>query len=71
MFTPLTWFAAANKAAFKARSDIEGLGRKLRAIMRKFDVADVKPNERQRLAGELLRLSGEAEWFADQVSKVK
>ena len=28
-------FAAANKAAFKPRSDIEGLGRKLRAIMRK------------------------------------
>jgi hypothetical protein len=30
-------FAAANKAAFKPRSDIEGLGRKLRAIMRKVD----------------------------------
>jgi len=49
-------FAAANKAAFKSRSDIEGLGRKLRATMRKVDVADVKPNERQRLADELLRL---------------
>jgi hypothetical protein len=64
-------FAAANKATFKPRSDIEGLGRKLRAIMRKVDVADVKPNERQRLADELLRLSSEAHWFADQVSKVK
>jgi hypothetical protein len=31
-------FAAANKATFKPRSDIEGLGRKLRAIMRKVDV---------------------------------
>ena len=64
-------FAAANKAAFKPRSDIEGLGRKLRAIMRKVDVAHVKPNELQRLADESLRLSGEAEWFANQVSKVK
>jgi hypothetical protein len=29
--------AATSKAAFKPRSDIEGLGRKLRAIMRKGD----------------------------------
>jgi hypothetical protein len=47
------------------------LAEKLRAIMRKVDVAHVKPNELQRLADELLRLSGEAEWFANQVSKVK
>jgi hypothetical protein len=64
-------FAAANKAAFKSRSDIEGLGRKLRAIMRKVDAGRLKPNDRQRLADELLRLSSEAHWFADQVSKVK
>ena len=64
-------FAAVNKAAFKSRSDSEGLGRKLRAIMRKVDAGRLKPNDRQRLADELLRLSGEAEWFADQVSKVK
>jgi hypothetical protein len=64
-------FLAANTSAFKPRSDIEGLGRKLRAIMRKVDAAQLKPNDRQRLADELLRLSGEAQWFADQVSKVK
>ena len=64
-------FAAANKAAFKPRSDIERLGRKLRAIMRKVDAAQLKHNGRQRLADELLRLSGEEQWFADQVSKVK
>jgi hypothetical protein len=64
-------FAATSKAAFKPRSDIEGLGRKLRAIMRKVDAAELKPNDRQRLAEELLRLSAEAQWFADQVSKVK
>ena len=63
--------AAANKAAFKPRSDIEGLARRLRAIMRKVDAAQLKPNDRQRLADELLRLSGEAQWLADQVSKVK
>ena len=44
---------------------------KLRAIMRKVDAAQLKTNDRQRLADELLRLSGEAQWFADQVSKVK
>jgi hypothetical protein len=63
--------AATNKAAFKSRADIEALGRKLRAIMRKVDAAQLKPNDRQRLADELLRLSVEARWFADQVSKVK
>jgi hypothetical protein len=63
--------AATNKAAFKPRADLEGLGRKLRAIMRKVDAAQLKPNDRQRLADELLRLSVEARWFADQVSKVK
>ena len=55
-------------AAFKARNDIDALGRKLRAIMRKVDVARLKPSDRQRLANELSRLSGEAQWFADQVS---
>jgi len=39
--------------------------------MRKVDAGRLKPNDRQRLADELLRLSSEAEWFADQVSKVK
>jgi hypothetical protein len=39
--------------------------------MRKVDAAQLKPNDRQRLADELLRLSVEARWFADQVSKVK
>jgi hypothetical protein len=58
-------FAATSKAAFKPRSDIEGKGRKLRAIMRTVDAAELKPNDRQR---ELLRLSAEAQWFADQVS---
>jgi hypothetical protein len=53
-------FAAANKAAFKPRSDIEGLGRKLRATMRKVDAGCLKPNDRQRLADKLLRLSSEA-----------
>jgi hypothetical protein len=58
--------AEAYKAAFKPRRDIEQLGRKLRGIMRKVDVAEIKPNDRQRLADELSRLSGEAQWFADQ-----
>ena len=38
--------AAANKAAFKPQSDFEGLGRRLRAIMRKVDAAQLKPNDR-------------------------
>ena len=42
--------AAANKAAFKPRSDIEGFGRKLRAIMRKVDAAQLEPNDRRRHA---------------------
>jgi hypothetical protein len=58
--------AEAYKAASKPRRDIEQLGRKLRGIMRKVDVAEIKPNDRQRLADELSRLSGEAQWFADQ-----
>jgi hypothetical protein len=58
-------------AAFKARTDIEELGRKLRGIMRKVDAAVLKHNDRQRLADELSRLSGEAQWFADQVSKAQ
>jgi hypothetical protein len=58
-------------AAFKARTDIKELGRKLRGIMRKIDAAVPKPNDRQRLADELSRLSGEAQWFADQVSKAQ
>jgi hypothetical protein len=54
-------------AAFKARKNIEALGRELRGIMRKVDAAELKLNDRQRLADELSRLSGEAQWFADQV----
>jgi hypothetical protein len=42
-------------AAFKMRKDIEELGRKLRAIMRKVAAAELKPNDHQRLADELLR----------------
>jgi hypothetical protein len=61
--------AAAGKAAFKPRRDVEELGRKLRGIMRRVDVTEIKPNDRQCLADELLRLCGEAQWFADQVSK--
>jgi hypothetical protein len=48
-------------AAFKARHDVDALGRKLRAIMRKVDVAQLKPSDRQRLADGLSRLSGEAQ----------
>jgi hypothetical protein len=40
-------------------------------IMRKVDAAQLKPNDRQRLADELLGLSVEARWFADEVNKVK
>ena len=39
--------------------------------MREVDAAKLKTNDRQGLADELLRLSGEAQWLADQVSKVK
>jgi uncharacterized coiled-coil DUF342 family protein len=61
--------ASAHASAFKARSDIESLSRKLRAIMRKVDTVQFKPDDRHRLADELSRLSGEAHWFAEQVNK--
>jgi hypothetical protein len=36
-------FAATSNAALRPRSDIEGLGRKLHAIMRKVDAACSSP----------------------------
>jgi hypothetical protein len=59
--------AAGYAAAFRARTDIEELGRKLRVIMRRVDAIELKLNDRQRLSEELSRLSGEAQWFADRV----
>ena len=41
----------------------------LASMSAEVDAAEIKPNDRQRLADELSRLSGEAQWFADQVSK--
>jgi uncharacterized coiled-coil DUF342 family protein len=61
--------ASAHSSAVKARSEIEALGRKLRAIMRKVYTAEFKPDDRRRLVDELSRLSGEAQWFADEMSK--
>jgi hypothetical protein len=39
--------------------------------MRKVDATRLKTNDRQPLPDELLRPPGDAQWFADQVSKVK
>jgi hypothetical protein len=61
--------AEATASAFKARKDIEALSKKLRTVMRKVDAVRLNPGDRQRLADELSRLSGEAQWFADQVTK--
>jgi hypothetical protein len=61
--------SSAQVTALKARSDIEALSTKLRSIMQKVDTVRLGPDDRRRLAEELSRLAGQAQWFADGISK--
>ena len=61
--------SSAHVSALKARSDIEALGGKLRGIVQKVDTVRLGPDDRRRLAEELSRLAGQAQWFADGISK--